>query len=428
MDFQLPQLGEGVYEAELVRWLVKPGDAVKRGQSLLEVMTDKATMEVPAAFAGTISRLDAGPGSKIKVGDVILGYEPAGSKASREPGEIPAATARSSVDVAIAAGVTSTPVRPPSNGPVGPSSSPVAVVTAPVAAPSVRHLARSLGIDLARVHGSGPGGRILVEDLTPLLKPGAAPPSLAATPEPPRLDFGKAGTRIKLAGLRRKIAEHLVEAKRRIPHYSYVDECDVTELVKLRQSLREPCAQRGLKLTYLAFFVKAVVQALKQVPIVNSTLDESGGAIVLLDKYHIGIAVAAPGGLIVPVIHDADKKDLFTLAAEIERLSSEAKAGRSKLEDLRGGTFTVTSIGNIGGLISTPIINHPEVGIMGVGKVTKRPVYDEAGKIRPAELVYLSFSFDHRVVDGSVGASFGNAVLKHLQNPAALLLPEKLKP
>jgi pyruvate dehydrogenase E2 component (dihydrolipoamide acetyltransferase)/2-oxoisovalerate dehydrogenase E2 component (dihydrolipoyl transacylase) len=149
---------------------------------------------------------------------------------------------------------------------------------------------------------------------------------------------------------------------------------------------------------------------------------------VLHDHYHIGIAVASPGGLIVPVVHDADKKDLFTIAAEIERLGNEAKTGRAKLEDLRGGTFTITSIGNIGGLISTPIINHPEVGIVGIGKVVKRPVYDEAGNIRPADLIYLSFSFDHRVVDGAVGASFGNVLMRHLQNPAALLLPEKLRP
>ena len=165
-----------------------------------------------------------------------------------------------------------------------------------------------------------------------------------------------------------------------------------------------------MKLTYLAFFVKAVARALKEVPMVNSTFDEAAEEMVLHDHYHVGIAVAAPHGLIVPVIKDADQKDLAAIATEIERLSADARAGRPKLEDLKGGTFTVTSIGGIGGLISTPIINHPEVGIMGVGKVVKRPVYDAAGKLRPADMVYLSFSFDHRVVDGAVGAAFGNAV------------------
>lgn len=241
----------------------------------------------------------------------------------------------------------------------------------------------------------------------------------------PILDYGVSGTRIRLQGVRRKIAEHLVDSKRRIPHYSYIDECDITELVALRASLREPCAERGLKLTYLAFFVKAAALALKEIPIVNSSLDEGTQEIVLHDHYHIGIAVATPGGLFVPVIHHADQKDIFAIAAEIERLSNEARAGRVKLDDLRGGTFTVTSIGNIGGLISTPIINHPEVAIMGVGKIVKRPVYDSHGNIRPAEMVYLSFSCDHRVVDGAIGAAFGNAVAKRLQSPAALLLPEK---
>jgi pyruvate dehydrogenase E2 component (dihydrolipoamide acetyltransferase)/2-oxoisovalerate dehydrogenase E2 component (dihydrolipoyl transacylase) len=226
--------------------------------------------------------------------------------------------------------------------------------------------------------------------------------------------------------LRRKIAEHMALAKRTIPHYSYVDECDVTDLVKLRESLREPFARAGVKLTYLAFAVKAVVAALKEVPIVNASLNEADGEIVLHDRYHIGIAVSTPAGLIVPVIHDADKKDLAAIAREVDRLSTEARAGKAKRDDLLGGTFTVTSVGNIGGLFSTPVINHPEVGILGVGKIVKRPVFDDAGRVRPADLVYLSFSFDHRVVDGAVGAAFANILLRELRNPAALLLPARL--
>ena len=277
--------------------------------------------------------------------------------------------------------------------------------------------------------GTGPGGRILLDDLgsaiarsKPPVGEAAAKPDKPAEPPP---DYGRPGTRVRLQGLRRKIAEHLVESKRRIPHYSYIDEVDITELVRLRGQLREPCAKMGVKLTYLAFFVKAVAAALKDVPVVNSSLDEATQEIVLHDRYHVGIAVATPTGLVVPVVKDADAKDVFAVAAEVERLAGETRAGRVKLEDLRGGTFTVTSVGNVGGLISTPIINHPEVGIMGVGKVVKRPVYDERGDIRPADLVYLSFSFDHRVLDGAVGAAFGNAVIKRLTNPAALLVPER---
>lgn len=230
---------------------------------------------------------------------------------------------------------------------------------------------------------------------------------------------------MKLIGLRRKIAEHMVESKRHIPHYSYIDECDLSDIVRLRNQLREPLAQVGVKLTYLAFFVKAVARALQEVPIVNSTFDESAGEVILHDKYNIGIAVAAPQGLMVPVVKDANKKDLVTIAADIERLSNDAKNGKSKIDDLRGGTFTVTSVGGIGGLISTPIINHPEVGIMGVGKVVKRPMYDAQGNLKPTDIVYLSFSFDHRVVDGAIGAAFGNVVMRYLQAPALLLLPEK---
>jgi pyruvate dehydrogenase E2 component (dihydrolipoamide acetyltransferase)/2-oxoisovalerate dehydrogenase E2 component (dihydrolipoyl transacylase) len=289
-------------------------------------------------------------------------------------------------------------------------------------------LARKLGVDLARVRGSGPHGRILLDDLTPYLAPKSnnGPRPAPSGPEVPKPDFGVPGTRVKLIGLRRKIAEHMVESKRHIPHYSYIDECDLSDIVRLRSQLREPLARTGVKLTYLAFFVKAVSRALKDVPLVNSSFDEAAGEVVLHDRYNIGVAVAAPNGLIVPVVKDTDKKDVAVIATDIERLSNDAKAGKIKIDDLRGGTFTVTSIGNIGGIISTPIINHPEVGIMGVGKVVKRPVYDSNGALRPADVVYLSFSFDHRVVDGAVGVAFGNAVTRYLLAPALLLLPEKL--
>jgi len=291
------------------------------------------------------------------------------------------------------------------------------------AAPSVRYMARKLGIDLGRVRGTGPEGRILIDDLTPHL--GKTEDAGRTAPEL-RGDFGTPGTRIKLQGLRRRIAEHMVTSKRTIPHYTYVDECDVTEMVRLRESVRDTYAQAGVKLTFLAFVVKAAAGALKEVPIVNASLDEAGGEIVLHDHYHIGVAVATPQGLIVPVVHDVYRKSLGEIARDIEQLSAATRAGRARLEDLRGGTFTVTSVGNIGGLFSTPVINHPEVAILGVGKVTRRPVFDAAGNVRPADLVYLSLSFDHRVVDGAVGTAFGNALIRRLQKPANLLLPEKL--
>ncbi len=408
MDFPLPQLGEGVYEAELVRWLVKPGDVVKRSQALMEVMTDKATMEVPAPFAGKITALQAEPGQTVKVGQVMLSYADA---AQPEPAVAAAPVLANSTTANCQAAAQRS-----SNGPV-PAALPVK------AAPSVRWMARKLGIDIASIHGTGPDGRVLIEDLSGAVQrtASAAPPTRTAVEL--RFDYGKPGTRIKLVGLRRKIAERMVQSKTTVPHYTYVDECDVTELVRLREGLKEAAGQASVKVTYLAFVVKAVAAALREVPIVNASLDEQAGEIVLHDRYDLGIATATPAGLIVPVLRNAHKKDLFQIARDIERLSGDARAGRSQLEDLRGGTFTVTSIGNIGGLFATPILNPPEVGILGVGKIVRRPVFDDAGNVRPADLVYLSFSFDHRVLDGAVGAAFGNAVIRQLQNPVALLMP-----
>jgi pyruvate dehydrogenase E2 component (dihydrolipoamide acetyltransferase)/2-oxoisovalerate dehydrogenase E2 component (dihydrolipoyl transacylase) len=407
VDFQVPELGEGVYEAELVAWHVKPGDAVKRGQPLMEVMTDKATMEVPSRFAGRIQELRAEPGQQIKVGEVILTYH-GDSETRRHADTVTEGNGKAQPREETKAALVT----------MGAAS-----LTAIKAAPSVRQMARKLGIDLGSVRGSGPQGRILIGDLTTLVQrtAGTKPPAPDS-----HFDYGKPGTRIKLIGVRRKIAEQMALSKRTIPHYSYVDECDVSELVRVRDSLKDTYAQAGVKLTYLAFVVKAAVGALKEVPLVNATLDEEKGEIVLHDRYDIGIAVATPGGLIVPVVRKADRKSVGEIAREIERVSSDARAAKTRREDLRGSTFTVTSVGNIGGLISTPVINHPEVGILGIGKIVKRPVYDAAMNLRPADILYLSLSFDHRVVDGAVGAVFGNALCRRLSNPLPLLLPEKV--
>lgn len=407
MEFQLPELGEGVYEAELVQWLVHVGDEIHHGQNLMEVLTDKATMEVPAPFHGTIGELLVQPGQPIKVGQPILRFESTQAKTPH------AALARESANGAEAVAASTATV---AGGSSAASATPVQVK----AAPSVRRQARELGVDLSCIHGSGPDGRILNEDLH---RPPQRSATAAAMPVIPAPDFGTPGSRVKLAGVRKRIAEHLLYAKRTIPHYSYVDECDVTELVRLRASLREPFAAAGVKLTYLAFFVKTAVAALKQIPLVNASLNDEAGEIVLHDRYHIGFAVETPQGLLVPVIHDADKKDLEQIAKEIERLSGVARLGKATHDDLKGGTFTITSIGNIGGLISTPIINHPEAAIVGIGRIVKRPVYDDAGQIGPAEMLYLSFSFDHRIIDGAVGAAFGNAFMAQLKHPARLLLP-----
>jgi pyruvate dehydrogenase E2 component (dihydrolipoamide acetyltransferase)/2-oxoisovalerate dehydrogenase E2 component (dihydrolipoyl transacylase) len=427
MEFKLPELGEGLYEAELIRWLVKPGDSVRRSQGLMEVMTDKATMEVPSPFVGSIESLEAKEGSQIKVGEVILKYavgEPKApgveekvadeSKKVEEKGRRRDGEKNHSGKSAA----TETPVV---------KNRRVEAAVMPKAAPSVRLMARKLGIDLAHLHGSGPDGRILIEDVTSQVKipdldgnSKADNTSLAL----PAMDYGKPGTRQKLQGLRRIMAEHMVRAKQIIPHAAYIDECDVTELVRLRDSLRDAFAKDGIKLTYVPFFAKAVAAALKEIPIVNSSFNDEAGEIVLHDHYHIGVATATQAGLIVPVLHDADRADLVQVARELNRLSEEAKAGKSKLEDLRGGTFTITSIGGYGGLISTPVVNHPQTAILGLGRIVKRPVYDSVGNLKPADMLYLSLSFDHRVLDGANAAAFCNSVIKKLQTPAVLLLPD----
>jgi pyruvate dehydrogenase E2 component (dihydrolipoamide acetyltransferase)/2-oxoisovalerate dehydrogenase E2 component (dihydrolipoyl transacylase) len=441
MNFQLPELGEGIYEAELIRWLVKPGDVVRRGQALMEVMTDKATMEVPSPFAGAIESLSTEEGRPLKVGAVVLTYgapekmnegEKAGGGEGAKKND--AGTKRRGDTVKEEAdrlGGDGVKRREGARRREGEGAR-TAVAAPPKAAPSVRLMARKLNIDLDQVHGSGSGGRILIEDLTSQITAQhqtSDAHSLAPSPTrplPPSADYGKPGARLKFQGVRRKMAENMVRAKHVVAHSTYVDECDVTELVRLRESLRDRFSQAGLKLTYLPFFVKAVTLALREIPIVNSSLDEQAEEIVLHDHYHIGFAAATPTGLIVPVLHDADQKALPEIARELERLNAEAKGGKSRLEDLRGGTFTITSIGGFGGLISTPVVNHPQAAILGIGRIVKRPVYDSAGNIKPADLVYLSLSFDHRFLDGAVAAAFCNAVIRHLQTPAALLLPQNL--
>jgi pyruvate/2-oxoglutarate dehydrogenase complex dihydrolipoamide acyltransferase (E2) component len=396
MDFRLPELGEGVYEAEMTRWLVGVGDRVAPGQGLLEVLTDKATMEVPSPFAGIVTGLNAEPGQALKIGQLILKYDTSNGEAAHAE----AAVSVPAVKEAVAA--------KSENG------KSAAAATSVKAAPAVRQMAKERGIDLAAITGTGPEGRILIGDLPRPVAKAVAADSVG--------EFGRAGTRVKLQGLRRKIAEHMAESTRTIPHFHYVDECNVTDLVHTRVGLRDLYAKQNVKLTYLAFFVKAVALALKEFPIANASLDESTEEIVMHDAYHIGIAVATPGGLVVPVIRDADRKSLIDIARDIQRLSDDARANRIKLDDLRGGTFTLTSIGNIGGLFASPIIHKPQVGIMAIGKFVSRPMFDERQQIVPAEMAYLSFGFDHRVVDGAVAVQFGNAVMRFVSKPLELAI------
>ncbi|MEX2216555.1 MAG: dihydrolipoamide acetyltransferase family protein [Phycisphaeraceae bacterium] len=433
MEFKVPELGEGVYEAELIEWRVKVGDRVSHGDVLAEVMTDKANMELPSPFEGEITGLSAQAGDMIKVGQQVLSYdavtqaaqakeedEPAGREvegAQREEeqaGEEPVPLHEATVQR------TTSEITPSKRKSMPPSRARTK------ASPAVRHMAHELGIDLARVEGTGPAGRVLIKDLAGK-HDGIAHDTERSRDRPAAtlaasLDLGSPGTRMTLRGVRRRIAERMIEAVRTIPHYSYMDECDLTELVRLRDELSRTDESGHPRLTYLPFFVKAAAHALRQVPLVNATFDDDAGEVTLHDRYDIGIATATPQGLIVPVVRDADRKDVFTLARDIERMTAAARAGRAKLADLQRGTFTITSIGSIGGLMATPIIHRPQVAIMAIGRIQRRPVYDDAGNLRPADLVHLSFSFDHRIVDGAIGAVFANALIDQLRHPAMLLL------
>lgn len=410
MDFCLPDLGEGIVQAEFVQWLVKPGDRVSRGQNIAEVMTDKAAVELPSPVDAIIDQLMVAPGETVDIGSPLAKFE------SLEAGTVvPASKSSMAQDTS-----TVSSAKTISRQAAVPSRSRVA------AAPSVRRMARRLGVDLSKIQGSGPNNRVLIGDLPndsddPPIGPNNQTNGNRGAPTGSVNQLAP-GTRVPLQGLRRTIAQRLSHASQTIPHFSYIDEVDVSDLFRIRQSLKEPLAAKGIKLTYLPFFVKACVGALKEVPQVNASLDADANEIVLHDRYHIGIATDTPAGLLVPVIHDADQKKIEQIAKEIDLVTTASRLGKASLEQLKGSTFTVTSTGGIGGLISTPIINEPAVGILGIGQIVKRPRFDEHDNIRAAHIVYLSFSFDHRVVDGADAARFANALIQRLTNPAAMLV------
>ncbi len=386
-EFKLPDIGEGVAEAEIVKWLVAAGDVVVEDQPLVEVLTDKATVEIPSPRAGTITSLGAAEGATLPVGAVLVTIETGGEVAVSPPASAHVPAAYASV-----AAPAATNVAPPSRV---------------EAVPAARSLAKESGLDLATVTGTGPGGRITLEDVKAALQGGAAGRPTAA---PARPASGGHEERVPLRGLRRKIAEHMVHAARTVPHFTFVAEADMSHVVAARGALKAS----GEKITYLAWIVRAVVAALKEFPLLNASLDDAANEIVLKKHYDIGIATATEDGLMVPVIHGADGLDLSAIAREIERLAQGARGRKLALEDLTGGTFTITTTGAFGGLLATPIVHHPQVAILGVHAVTPKPVVRD-GQIVIREMTNLSLSLDHRVVDGDVGARFLYDVIARLE-------------
>ncbi len=403
VDIKFPDVGEGVTEGTLVKWLVKVGDEIKTDQAVAEIETDKAIVEIPSPKAGKIAKLFGKEGDVIKVGSVIASLALPGEEVKIS--EAPAA-------------------KPEAKPEIKPEVKPPPMPERVLATPSTRRLARELGVDISKVTGTGPGGRITDEDVKkfkeapmpmPEVKPEAVPVPEAA-PEIKALE-----ERIAVKGIRKTIADRMVKSLFTAPHVVSMDEADVTELVELREKEKKAAEEKGIKLTYLAFIVKAVTVALRQHPNLNASLDSEKNEIVLKHYYNIGIAVDTPDGLMVPVIKNADQKSIMELAQETERLAMEARNRKIKLPDLKGNTFTITNIGSIGGIFSTPIINPPDVAILGVHRIRDMPVV-VGGEIKIRKILPLVISFDHRVLDGAQAARFMNTLIEHLKDPDLLLV------
>jgi pyruvate dehydrogenase E2 component (dihydrolipoamide acetyltransferase) len=481
-EFKLPDIGEGVTEGEIVAWLVKPGDTIKDDQPMVEVMTDKATVTITSPRSGRILETRGKVGEIVAVHAVLVVYElgdaagaPAvvhgsvtqpprehanGNGVAPAPkdgkGDGPAATAvgdiRESLPGMGSGSGATFGVRPGQvHGPASGGGAAASQVSAyfkekPLATPATRKMARELDVDLKRVPPTGPQGRVTKDDVQSFVKGGgipakqtpyagpsashaAAPPPAAAREAvriaPPPASQGSQARgvleeRVPFAGMRRKIAQKMAQSTQTAAHFTFVEECDVTKLKELRARFRRPAEARGVKLTYLPFIAKAVALALQRHPILNSALDESTNELVYRKYYNLGIAASTDAGLIVPVVKDVDRLSLLDVAREIERVAGDAKVGKSKVEDLSGSTFTITSLGAQGGLFATPIINFPEVGILGVHRIKERAVVKD-GQIVIGEVMLLSLSFDHRIVDGHVGAAFAYEVINYLEDPDRLL-------
>jgi 2-oxoisovalerate dehydrogenase E2 component (dihydrolipoyl transacylase) len=425
--FKMPDLGEGTVEAEIVAWHVKVGDLVKEDQIMAEVMTDKAAVEVPAPVTGRVVVVNGAPGEMVKVGSELIVFEtdPAASAsppdataaASREAAQPPAkatqvSQATPSARPSQAAVAAAAPAVPSSRGNGhGAQTTTPAVAAAPaagsgrvMASPATRRRAREAGIDLAQVAGTGPSGRITRQDLAAAMSGQPSPPHAArGAPVPAARRTGT--EEVKVIGLRRLIAQRMSDAKRNIPHFAYVEEVDVTELESLRRHLNGRRPEGTPSLTYLPFLAAALVRAIEQYPQCNATYDSERNVVVRHRAVHAGIATQTPDGLKVPVVRHAEARGLWDLAAEIRRVSEAARTNKATREELTGSTITVTSLGKLGGIVSTPIINAPEVAILGVSRAAQQPVWD-GKQFVPRLMVPLSLSYDHRVIDGALAARF----------------------
>lgn len=417
--FELPEIGEGVVEGEIVSWKVSVGDRVAVDQPLCEIMTDKATVEISSPRAGTIVAIHGKPGDIMKVHAPLAEF---GDGDAAPAAKAPAAAAAAPVVAPAAQKTAPTAVLAPA-AKATPGSDP-ATRSETRAAPAVRRHAREEGLDLHQIPGTGPSGRITHADVKAATQAepstgNAAPPRLAVAL--PQVTPSGAETRVKIIGLRRKIAEQMAKSKHTAAHFTYVEEIDCTRLVELRDRLKGRAAAQGVKLTFLPIWAKACSVAFRQFPNVNAVMDEAAGELVIKGDHNIGFACDTPSGLFVPVIKNVEQKSVLQVAAEMQDLADRTRAGKAKIEELTGGTFTITGVGAIGGAFATPIINVPEVAILGTNAIRDAAVVRN-GQIVIRKMMFLSSSFDHRILDGAVAARFTAALKGLIEEPEALLL------
>ncbi|MHC4924211.1 MAG: dihydrolipoamide acetyltransferase family protein [Planctomycetota bacterium] len=438
IEFPMPDIGEGVAEGEVTQWLVAEGDVITADQPMVEVMTDKATVEIPAPCPGKVVAILVEEGATVPVGAYLLNIELA------EGAQAPKIVRHGDHDdsAPAAAAPAPAPAPPPAPAPApapvvaapSPAPAPVAVAQRPagqraLATPATRRLAREKGVDIELIPGTGPAGRVSDDDVvrfssgttatpTPVSSPAAITPVTIAAQAPAQGDQV-----VPIRGMRKRIYERMMVSKNTAAHFTYVDDLDVTELVEIRKIAKERAKLKGAKLTYLPFIMKAIVEAFRQFPTLNSVVDDAAGTYTVRGEMNFGIAVDTDAGLMVPVVKHVDRLSLIQLAIEIERVATDARNGKSRLEDLQGGTFTITNAGNIGGLFATPVINYPECAILGVHKIQKTPrVVND--RIVPRDVMYLSVSIDHRINDGATGARWMNVIKEHLEDPKRILVGE----
>ncbi|MBB3872657.1 2-oxo acid dehydrogenase subunit E2 [Brevundimonas mediterranea] len=427
--FKLPDVGEGTAEAELVGWHVKVGDAVEEDQIIADIMTDKATVEITSPVAGVVVALYGEAGQQVPVGGPLVAFDVAGAgNVAKRPVQALSVASGDTSPKGGGSALTPAPKSPPPGGSTraagegGKSVAPALTGRAPgerpSASPAVRNRARDLGVDLSFVPGSGLAGRITHEDLDGFIARGGAQP---ATVPAAGSTFARAEgtTEVRIIGLRRKIAEKMAESVRRIPHITYVEEIDVTALEELRAHLNATKAKDQPKLNLLPFIARAIVVALRDQPQINAHYDDEAGVLTQHAPVHLGIAAQTPNGLMVPVVRHAEARDAWDTALEIARVSGAAKDGSAKREELSGSTITITSLGTLGGVVHTPIINHPEVAIVGPNKIAERVVVRD-GQMVVRKMMNLSSSFDHRIVDGHDAAVFVQRIKGLLEQPATL--------